>query len=187
MRFLIGLLFGIAIAGGVAYYLNKAPNPFVDKGLNSATVTNNPNNSGPLILDPGTKMQPSANQSNQAAAPVDNANKPEASTPNYDFYDVLQGKKDINPKPEASSPPPVKPQGFIIQLGAFSEPDLANNLKARMALLGYTVKIRSRDENGKTINRVIMGPFPSEAQAEEILNQIKEQDIDGTIINLNNQ
>jgi len=184
MKFLIGLLFGIAIAGGVAYYLNKAPNPFVDKGITSNNTGSNMNSSAPLILAPGTKMQAASDQNQPANA--DN-NKPQASSPNYDFYDVLQGKKDINPKAEASTPATVKPHGFIIQVGAFSEPDLANNLKARMALLGYTVKIRQREENGKIINKVVMGPFDSEAQAEEILDQIKQQDIDGTIINLNNQ
>ncbi|AUR51684.1 SPOR domain-containing protein [Aquella oligotrophica] len=180
MRFIIGLLLGIAIAGGVAYYLNKAPNPFVDKGI----IGNNnsqSNSSAPLMLAPGTKMQ-AANIQTQPIANQQNE-KQEASAPNYDFYDVLQGKKDINPKPEASAAT-AKPQGYIIQVGAFSEPDLANNLKAKMALLGYSVKIRQRQENGKTINKVIMGPFESEAQAEEILDQLKQQEIDGTIINL---
>ncbi len=184
MRFLIGLLFGIAIAGGVAYYLNKAPNPFLDKGFTTNSSSQNPNSSGPLILAPGTKMQAATNQGQAATAP----DKADASAPNYDFYDVLQGKKDIDHKADTSAPTATaKPQGFIIQLGAFSEPDLANNLKARMALLGYTVKIRTHDENGKMINRVIMGPFDSEAQAQEILDQIKQQDMDGTIVNLNSQ
>ena len=183
MRFIIGLLLGIGIAGGVAYYLNKAPNPFLDKGIGTNTNNSQSNSSAPLMLAPGTKMQAASNQTQPTANQQQN-DKPEASAPNYDFYDVLQGKKDINPKAEASAVV-AKPQGFIIQVGAFSEPDLANNLKAKMALLGYSVKIRQRQENGKTINKVIMGPFDSESQAQEILDQLKQQDIDGTIINLN--
>ncbi|TXI91768.1 MAG: SPOR domain-containing protein [Neisseriales bacterium] len=183
MRFIIGLLLGIGIAGGVAYYLNKAPNPFVDKGIAGNQNNGQSNSSAPLMLAPGTKMQAASNQTQPTTNQQQN-DKQDASAPNYDFYDVLQGKKDINPKPEASSVA-AKPQGFIIQVGAFSEPDLANNLKAKMALLGYSVKIRQRQENGKTINKVMMGPFDSESQAQEILDQLKQQDIDGTIINLN--
>ena len=38
MKFFIGLLIGIGIAGAVAFYLNKAQNPFVDKGFNNSSV-----------------------------------------------------------------------------------------------------------------------------------------------------
>lgn len=93
MKFLIGLLLGIGIAAGVAFYLNKAQSPFIEKdvGNSSENVEQNKNNSSaPLILAPGTKMQ--------VAASGVNANvKENTSAPTkYDFYDVLEGKKNLN-------------------------------------------------------------------------------------------
>ncbi|TXJ02243.1 MAG: SPOR domain-containing protein [Neisseriales bacterium] len=185
MKFFIGLLIGIGIAGAVAFYLNKAQNPFVDKGFNGNTVNlsaSAPVSSAPLILAPGTKMQQAS------SAPTVQQNKPEASTPSYDFYDVLQGKKDINPKPTTAPAPEVAAtkQSFIVQVGAFSEPDLANNMKAKLALLGFSSKIKSQQINDKIINRVIIGPFADEADANDLITQLKQQDINATLINNSN-
>ncbi|RTL11245.1 MAG: SPOR domain-containing protein [Neisseriaceae bacterium] len=184
MKFFIGLLIGIGIAGAVAFYLNKAQNPFVDKGFNNSSVNlsaSAPVSSAPLILAPGTKMQQAS------SAPIAQQNKPEASTPSYDFYDVLQGKKDINPKTTtASAPEAAAKPSFIVQVGAFSEPDLANNMKAKLALLGFSSKIKSQQVNDKIINRVIIGPFADEADANDLIAQLKQQDINATLINNSN-
>jgi cell division protein FtsN len=183
VKFFIGLLIGIGIAGAVAFYLNKAQNPFVDKGFNNNGVnltTSTAVSSAPLILAPGTKMQ-------QAISAPSTQNKPEASTPSYDFYDVLQGKKDINPKLSASSvSEEAATPSFIVQAGAFSEPDLANNMKAKLALLGFSSKIKSQQINDKIINRVIIGQFTTEAEANDLIAQLKQQDINATLINNSN-
>ena len=186
MKFFIGLLLGIIIAGGTAYYLNKAPNPFVDKGISSSNnQTSQSNSSGPLILAPGTKMQQVTATNNNNSSSNQAANdKMAASTPSYDFYDVLQGKKDITPKP-ASSEAKVASTGYLIQVGAFAKEDLANNMKAKMALLGYATKIKSQQENGKIINKVLMGPYSDINQAQSMVDQLKQQDINATIITLN--
>ncbi len=184
MKFFIGLLIGIGIAGAVAFYLNKAQNPFVDKGFNSNSMNlsaSAPVSSAPLILAPGTKMQQAS------SAPIVQQNKPEASTPSYDFYDVLQGKKDINTNKQASSAPKANANpSFTVQVGAFSEPDLANNMKAKLALLGFSSKIKSQQVNDKIINRVIIGPFANEADANDLITQLKQQDINATLINNSN-
>lgn len=224
MKFLIGLLLGIAIAAGVTFYLNKAPNPFVDNGITNASgaaaVTKNMNASSPLILAPGTKM------ATASSAPVAENNKPEASNPNYDFYDVLQGKKGLNnsqsqatatpqptpivkkvisSKPIANTKPNNvavaqllddnsndnsqqtnnKNSSYILQAGAFLNPDSANDLKAHIALLGFSAKITTRTENGKQINKVILGPFSSQQEAQSVKNSLQQQSISVTIVNLN--
>ena len=178
VKFIIGLLIGIGLAGGVAFYLNKAQNPFVDKGL-GATNSSDPisqikNSLQPLILAPGTKMQEAS------SAPV--AQKPAASTPTYDFYDVLQGKKDLNTtRPVASAV--ASNVRYMVQVGAFSDPDLANDMKARLALLGFNSKIQSQQSNQQIINKVLIGPFNDDSQAQDLLKQLKDQDISATIIN----
>ena len=100
MKFFIGLILGIAIAGGVAFYLDKAQNPFIDKGITAAPSTASTSSAAPLLLAPGAKMQ---SLPSDAAPEVAHKAKDPASAPSYDFYDVLQGKKDINSKPSAST------------------------------------------------------------------------------------
>ncbi len=85
-KFLVGLVLGIAIAGGLAVYLNNVPTPLLNKAL---VATSSNNSSGTMILAPGTKIKPEVDNSN------DNANKNNVSEGNYDFYDVLQSQKSV--------------------------------------------------------------------------------------------
>jgi cell division protein FtsN len=187
MKFFIGLLIGIGIAGGVAYYLNKAQNPFVDKGFNqSATQTtssSSPVSSTPLVLAPGTTMQQASSSPQVAPSPA--AAKANASTPSYDFYDVLQGKKNINPKPSASKA--VVRAGYFVQAGAFSDSDLANNMKAKLALLGISAKIVATEENNAIINKVLIGPFNDTNQAQSMVDQLNQQSINATMVTPSSQ
>lgn len=188
MKFFIGLLIGIGIAGGVAFYLNKAQNPFINKGFSPANYNTsghnapNLNSSEVLILAPGTKMQ--RLEPKLLSSEVVIEDKPSASTPTYDFYDVLQGKKDINLK-NTPPEPKSKAHDYMVQAGAFSNQDLANNMKARLALLGYLAKIRAQQENGKVINRVLLGPFNDLSTAQSLSETLYQQDINATIIDLN--
>ncbi len=184
MKFVLGLLIGIGIAGGVAFYLNKAQNPFVDKGFNgnaSNPISNIKNSSQPLVLAPGVKMQ------EVSSAPVANIKKVASNPTNYDFYDVLQGKKEL--QTQSSSAPintnATEVKHFAVQVGAFSEPDLANDMKAKLALLGFSAKIQSQQINGQFINRVIIGPFNTNDEAKNIQTQLTQQEINSTTITLN--
>ena len=184
MKFFIGLLIGVGIAGGGAYYLSKAQNPFVDKGFTnnnaSQTATDSNNSSAPMVLAPGTKMQ----QLSAASAAVAQNNpepKPAASAGNYDFYDVLQGKKNLNTT--AASQPTVKVQ-YYVQAGAFSDADLANNMKAKLALLGISSKISASNENDTIINKVLIGPFSDATRAQNTVSQLNDQSINSTVINI---
>jgi cell division protein FtsN len=185
VKFIIGLLLGIAIAGGVAYYLNKMPTPFVDKQITSANANNLPSASAPLVLAPGVnKLQtassaPLNNNNTVASAPSHAV----ASAPNYDFYDVLQGNKNLATKPNASAVVENVEHGYFVQVGAFSDQNLANDMKARLALLGINAKIKSLQQKNKVINRVIVGPFNLYDDAQDIVKQLQQQQISATIIN----
>jgi ABC-type lipoprotein release transport system permease subunit len=48
-KFIVGLILGIAIAGGLAYYLNNAPSQFVNKVTNNEGNGIDSNSSSPII------------------------------------------------------------------------------------------------------------------------------------------
>lgn len=180
-KFIIGLVLGIAIAGGLAYYLNNAPSEFVNK------VTNNqsgfvPGASAPVILAPGTKYQVAASGAEGSGSSA-GAGSEAASAPSYDFYDVLQGKKSAD---NSSDTHAAKADKYYLQAGAFSSQNLANDMKARLALLGIDARIRSQQENGKIINRILIGPFDSENELSDAMKILKENDINTTLIKTSN-
>jgi cell division protein FtsN len=183
-KFIIGLILGIAIAGGLAYYLNNAPTQFVNKVTNNQSGDLSPNASAPVILAPGTKYQVA--ESTAVARPATSAdgNSANVSAPSYDFYDVLQGKKAASSaSAETTTKKPVR---YYLQAGSFSSQNLANDMKARLALLGVDAKIKSKQDNGKMINRIIIGPFNSEDEADDTINTLKDNGITATLIKSNN-
>jgi cell division protein FtsN len=185
-KFIVGLILGIAIAGGIAYYFNKNPNQFVNKAANESGGI--ATSSSPVILSPGTKI----NDITSTSAPVhrqnpdaakDASEQPSnASAPSYDFYDILQGKKAAD---NTDKEPTVnKSLRYYIQVGAFSEQNLANDMKARLALMGIEAKIKSGQEASKIINRVLIGPFPSEDATQDMMSKLEAENIRTTLVQI---
>ena len=184
-KFIVGLVFGIAIAGGLAVYLNNAPTPFVNKTVVTSSASSS---SGPIILAPGTKIQ--------EATPDDTKNTPDAKTnasSSYDFYDVLQAKKassavviqkSVKANPVASVP--VAVAKYFIQAGAFGDEELAADMKGRLALLGIDSTIKSQPQGNSTVNRVLIGPLTTEENAQKIINQLSDQQINAVLIRITN-
>lgn len=175
-KFIIGLILGIAIAGGLAYYLNNTPAQFVNRVSNNANPTDN-KSSAPIILAPSTQLQ----EVHNASQVVSSGATEQASAPSYDFYDILQGRKaaDNTAKPEN------KPTMFYVQAGVFDSQNGANDMKAQLALLGIDAKIRSQQVSGKIINRIIIGPFKTVDEANDIVAQLKDNDIQAKLIEIN--
>lgn len=178
-KFLIGLVIGIAIAGGLAIYLNNAPTPFINK---TVAPSGNISSSGPIILAPGTKIQEAASEAVPAA-------KAEASGTNYDFYEVLQAKKvadsakaTASGSSNASAPKAVTK--YFIQAGAFGEEELAADMKGRLALMGIDSNIKSQKQSGGVVNKVLIGPISTEENAQKIINQLSDQQINAVLIRI---
>lgn len=181
-KFIIGLILGIAIAGSLAYYLNNVPTQFVNKVTNSpaAIMTNAVR---PVILAPGTKYQIAPSDATAKSDTSANTNAKNASAPTYDFYDVLQGKKSAS---NNSNNVPTKVLHYYLQVGIFDSQDLANDMKAQLALLGVDAIIKSQQHNGKIINQIIIGPFNSESAATDTTKILKDNDITATLIQIDN-
>ena len=172
-KFFIGLVLGIAIAGGLSVYLNKTTSPFIDKVEMNVTNTPSPiNSSSPITLAPSVTLKEAESQNN-------------SSDQNYDFYDVLPGKKNLSE--QSSSPVSQNAVKYYVQVGAFSNQNAANDLKAKLALLGISSTINSSNKNNNIVNRVIIGPLDSQDQANQIVSQLNEQHISNVLVIKSNQ
>ncbi len=144
-------------------------------------VNTSSNSSGPIILAPGTKIQ------EQTAASA--AAKNDASDGNYDFYDILQAKKASNKSIKPASKPvvtnasaPKVATKYFIQAGAFGDDELAGDMKGRLALLGIDSSIKSQQQGSSKVNRVLIGPLATEENAQKIINQLSDQQINAVLI-----
>lgn len=183
----IGLCLGAVIAVGVAFYMNKMPNPFGGKTTPPAIAAKpvEPVKTE-MMAPPGAVKgsQPSTNTGAPSAA----SGKP--ATDRFDFYTMLpelggDQKAAQNAKPaEATAPATVQPaKGSYLQVGAFQNETDADNLKAKLALLGVEANIQTSEVSGKGVmHRVRVGPLASAEDIDRVRAQLRVNGIEPALI-----
>jgi len=186
----VGLLVGLTIALGVALYITKAPVPFVNKvplrtpEQDQAEQARNRNRdpNAPLAGKNGKPSSP------QAASPtVDVAAPgalPPAPAPTRDPARILAG----GATPAAPAPAPAsaarsgEPFVFFVQTGAYTRSEEAEQQRAKLALLGQSARITEREQNGRVVYRVRLGPFEVRSEAEGVQRKLQETPIDSQLV-----
>jgi len=173
----LGLLVGVLISFGVVWYLNKSPLPFVDR-----------------VGDRTGKPEVKENAAG-ARAPTALPGKPgdKPVERKFDFYEILEGKKSATPGGPAPEPPPPPPaaaaaaapasQGLFLQVGAFQKAADAENLKARIAMLGFEANILEVDVPDKGVmHRVRTGPYANADEMNRARNELSQNGIPATVV-----
>jgi cell division protein FtsN len=90
---------------------------------------------------------------------------------------------NVEPKPAASEPVAAANEArFLIQAGAFKNPQEAENLKATIALTGEIARIESAEINGTTVYRVRLGPYATASSLSAAKQALLKNDIQGQAI-----
>ena len=194
----VGLLVGLSLALGVALYITKAPVPFVNKvpqrtaEQDQAEQARNRNwdPNAPLAGKAGKPVPPTAAAS-AAPAPAVTASVPAASAlasapvkPGRDPAAILAGA--VTPGVPAASSPPVAKAGdpfvYFVQAGAYARSDEAEQQRAKLAMLGQMAKITERDQNGRVVYRVRLGPFETRGEADQLQTRLQESAIEAQLV-----
>ena len=173
----VGFLLGLATAAAIAIYVFKTPMPFSNK--NAA-----PAKPGEKAPDAGT---------------LGKAGKAEDGKPRFDFYRILPGQEepvtDKQLKEAASKPAPAEkgekaaadsPKDiYFIQAGAFQNPADADNLKAKLALLGQEASVEPTNVPEKGVwYRVRLGPYSRVEEINRVRSQLAQNGIDGSLVKI---
>lgn len=141
-------------------------------------------------------------ESEQALA--DDAKKAAPAKSNFDFYSVLPEKEVVIPDAELSAKAkaeqaraqqqaqaaaaagttaaiaPATGAGgghYMLQVVATGDARAADEFKARLAMLGFAAKVYTSTSDGKTINRVRLGPYASASETEAAKKSLAENSI----------
>lgn len=191
----LGALVGVAVAVGVAFYINRGTNPFANKAASPPpdAVSSAPVSvaNQPEVLRPqgeGKDVAQPLPQSGGAATPTP-APKVASEGERFDFYKVLPAMSDKSDKQAAPTKKPVQPdatppatveapKGAYLQVGAFQEEQEADNLKAKLALIGIEARIQTVETQDKGVwHRVRVGPFSSVADMDKARGDLKSNGI----------
>ncbi|HLL11425.1 MAG TPA: SPOR domain-containing protein [Rubrivivax sp.] len=211
MGLVAGLLIGLALALGVALYITKAPVPFMNKVPQRTAEQDSAENERNRTWDPNAPLGGKAGQrpagaaaaaaasaatagiaaptvvgGSSAAPPAGIAAANVPTTPRVPTRDpsaILDGAAPAaSPAAGRATPPMLDPFVYFVQAGAYTRTEDAEQQRARLAMLGQAARITEREQAGRVVYRVRLGPFTSRDAADTLQNKLQEQSIEAQIV-----
>lgn len=176
LGFIFGVLAGLAAALAVAVYVTKVPIPFVNKGqVRSADqdVTETQKNkdwdpNAPLYgKTPLKPAQPAPADPSAADLPATAATAPASE------YKPAVSADPLGDLAKArSADAPVDAFNYFVQAGAFRSADDAESQRAKLSLSGVQARVTEREQSGRVVFRVRVGPFDNKKEADEVKQRL---------------
>lgn len=168
---LMGMVVGVALAAGLAWFILKSPSPFVNKEAATRPAAE------VAIVDVARPESVKHKVDVVAVSGVDEAK------PRFEFYKVLTDKPDAV---DAQLKPAEKPKSEdskglpkYLQAGSFANATDAENLKATLAMKGMEASVQKVTIPGKgEMHRVRVGPFSSEQELNSARGTLKLNGLD---------
>ena len=199
---IVGLLIGLALALGVALYVTKVPVPFIDKvpqrtaDQDAAEAAKNKN------WDPNSPLygKNPAKPNTAASGVVTPPSMAQAPTPTAPPAPSVGASAPPSPhdtsvatpaNPPASAPrftAPVTAGGapdpfiYFVQAGAYGRTEDAEQQRAKLALLGLQARTTERDQSGRTVYRVRLGPFDKRADADAAKDRLTAAGVEAALV-----
>ncbi|OYD49550.1 SPOR domain-containing protein [Acidovorax kalamii] len=204
--FIVGVIVGLGAALAVAVYVTKVPVPFLNKGggrtadMDAAESQKNKNwdpNSPLYGKNPArpatpavaaaasapasatTPASPAPEVRAAASAPKPGASKPEAakaeSKPGADPLGDLAVAK-------AAAKGNVDPFDYFVQAGAFRTQADADAQRAKLAMMGWEARVSEREQNGRAVFRVRVGPFTKRDDAEQLKEKLDGAGLESALV-----
>jgi cell division protein FtsN len=117
----------------------------------------------------------------------------EQEKPHYDFFTVLPEmevtvpEQNAEPEPDKTRQPQAGAiqagaDSYLLQVGSFKQSKDAEQLKARLALLGIVARVQTVTVNEATWHRVRIGPVTGARKADDLRNQLAKNGIDSLVM-----
>ena len=198
---IIGIVIGLGSALAVAVYVTKVPIPFVNKGQSRSSdqdAAEDKKNKGwdpnaPLYGKNPAKAAPPASSPVVApaapAAPAELAPAAAVIVP----APVIGSKTD--PKPAVPSADPLgdlakaraapaaaDPFSYFVQAGAYRTAEDAEGQRAKLSLGGIEARVSEREQAGRIVYRVRVGPFDKRDDADRTKDKLESLGMEAALV-----
>jgi cell division protein FtsN len=197
MGMIVGLLIGLSLALGVALYVTKVPVPFVNKvpqrtADQDALETERNKNwdpNAPLAgKSPGATTAASGSVGKEAdtaassAGPAKSKAAASAPTSTEAVTDAASSPTPKAPIETAAAKTTGDGMAYFVQAGAYARTEDAEQQRARLAMLGFDAKITEREQAGRTVYRVRVGPYNSKEQADASKTSLEGAGVEAALV-----
>lgn len=182
----IGLVIGLILAVAAAFFITKAPIPFMDKvsphiedilasggyGVDETVGIESDPNSG--LYGSAINTDPPVFQGKELQIAQDLGRIATPAAPAVKVPAI----------PAAPPPAPVitNTNAYYLQAGAFRSTQDAESMQARIILLGLNVTVQTGSYEGGTINRVRVGPFSGVDAMNQARLRLSEEKIETSVV-----
>src|SRR5688572_271014 len=188
----VGVLLGLAVSLGIAFYLNRTPIPFMTAKPKQVEKNGAAAKTAPIAGLPQGGATPGA------------ATPGAAEKPKFDFYRILPGSEEPVSDKElkererqqraaaktgsSSSQQETSKDVYFIQAGSFQNPADADNQKARLAILGFESSVEPANLPDKgTWYRVRLGPYTKVDEINRVRQALAQNGIDASLVKIKEQ
>jgi cell division protein FtsN len=172
---LAGMIIGVALAAAVVWFLKRSPSPFVNR--------EQPAFAKPDVANPDVANPAPPAVTGQPGETTDGKQR-------FQFYKILTDQQKTTPVAPAKQGDQAKtvdknqPAAYqlqILQAGSFPNIDDAENLKAKLALLGVEANIQTAAIKDKGVwYRVRLGPYKNADELNRARGFLKQNGVNST-------
>jgi cell division protein FtsN len=181
----VGLLIGLVLALGVALYVTKVPVPFINKVPQRTADQDAAEAERNKTWDPnaGLATRPAARPAAPGSAPASIPSRVAPSAPAAPATAAASAPAAAR----AASKPGAAALIYFAQAGAFTRSEDAEAQRAKLALLGMDGKVSEREQAGRTVYRVRVGPFDARAQADAAIEKLQAAGVESSLVRVERQ
>lgn len=175
---IVGVLIGLALSLAVALYVTNVPVPFINK------VPQRSAEQEASQLEKNRNWEPNAPLSGKGTQRAQGAASAAPTTPAVAPVPSPVAAAPANVAPPAARPAASAPEvlTYFVQAGAFLNSDDAEQQRASLALLGLSAKITEREQAGRMLYRVRVGPFERKAEADATKEKLAGAGIEAALV-----
>jgi cell division protein FtsN len=169
----------------VALYVTKVPVPFINKVPQRTAEQDAAESERNKNWDPNAPLA--------GKNPARTASAPSSGTPHPGAPAVPPTLPGPGALPSTASP--AKPAAsaastagaaeafvYFVQAGAYARTDEAEAQRAKLAIRGFESRITEREQSGRTVYRVRIGPFNERADAEAAKDALAGVEIESALV-----
>ena len=179
LGFILGLVVGLAVALVVAVYVTKVPIPFMNKAQSRNAEQDAAEEKKNKDWDPNAPLY--GKNPAKPAAPAEPTDAAPAATPTSGAS--AEDKKSDDPLGDlARAKANADPFVYFVQAGAYRNESEAQAQKGKLALKGLASAVSEREQDGRTVYRVRLGPFDSKDDAEGTKKKLDSAKIESALV-----
>jgi cell division protein FtsN len=199
---LAGLVIGLVGSLIIAVMVTKAPLPFINKvpqrtpEQDAAELDKNrnwdpnaplsgrttPRSTTPSSVSTGAPTGTVAAMTPPPVPSVASSPRATASVLPADPSAILSGKTPESSSVGQGGSSAAGGYTYFVQAGAFNDPDEAEQQRARLAMMGMEPRVTQRDQSGRSVFRVRVGPFDERADADATKERLAGAGIEGALV-----